>query len=76
MHAEGDRGWSPVSFRAQLDGGPAKLTGSVSNLPGGETALVALQFDYRVNADFALAYSTEITIWLMISSRAKSAFTR
>ena len=53
-----------------------KLTGSVSNLPGSEMALVALQFDYRVNADFAL---DEIISQIVISveyARAKSAFTR
>ena len=54
MRVNNDRRPLPVSFRTLLDGGPAKLTGSVSNLPGGETALVALQFDYRVDADFAL----------------------
>ena len=76
MRVNNDQQPAPVSFRAQLDGGPAKLTGSVSNLPGGETALVALQFDYRVNADFAL---DEIISQIVISvedARAKSAFTR
>jgi hypothetical protein len=43
-----------TSFTAHLGGGPATLTGSVRNLPGGDTALVALQFAYTVNADIAL----------------------
>ena len=42
-----------AAFSTQLSGGVAKLTGSVANLPGGDTALVALQFDYRVAAEIA-----------------------
>jgi hypothetical protein len=44
----------PVPFSAELAGGEAALTGTVSNLPGGDTAFVALRFDYRINADIAL----------------------
>jgi hypothetical protein len=43
-----------MSFATRLAGGPATLTGSVRNLPGGDTALVALQFAYTVNEDIAL----------------------
>src|SRR5438552_249829 len=43
-----------ASFTAHLAGGPATLTGSVRNLPGGDTVLVAPQFTYTVNADIAL----------------------
>jgi hypothetical protein len=46
--------WLTVPFSGQLDGGPATFTGSVSNLPGGDTAFIALKFDYRTRADFAL----------------------
>lgn len=43
-----------VPFRARLEGGEATLRGTVQNLPGGETALVSLRFDYVTNADIAL----------------------
>jgi len=43
-----------VQFRAQLEGGEATLRGTVQNLPGGETVLVSLHFDYRTDADIAL----------------------
>jgi hypothetical protein len=43
-----------ISFHAELEGGEATLQGTVRNLPGGETALVQLQFDYRTHADIAL----------------------
>ena len=46
--------WVTIPFSGQLDGGPATFTGSVSNLPGGDTAFIALKFDYRTSADFAL----------------------
>jgi hypothetical protein len=48
------RAATTVSFSAPLEGGPATLTGSVSNLPGSDTALIALKFDYRTQTDFAL----------------------
>ena len=41
-------------FEHQIAGGAATLSGRVHNLPGGETALVMLQFDYRTNAKIAL----------------------
>jgi hypothetical protein len=41
-------------FEHQIAGGAATLSGRVHNLPGGETALVTLQFDYRTNAEIAL----------------------
>lgn len=43
-----------VPFRARLEGGEAIVRGSVQNLPGGETVLVSLHFDYSSNADIAL----------------------
>jgi hypothetical protein len=52
-------------FAAHLAGGPATLTGSVSNLPGGQTALVALQFDYRVGAEIAFdEIISQIVVWV------------
>jgi hypothetical protein len=48
----GDRGL--VRFSAGLEGGEATLRGSVQNLPGRETVLVSLNFDYDTNADIAL----------------------
>lgn len=53
MPVRGNRGLG-TSFRRQLQGGLATVSGRVLNQPGGETALVELQFDYRVDADFAL----------------------
>ncbi|MBA3571404.1 MAG: hypothetical protein H0W34_05415 [Pyrinomonadaceae bacterium] len=54
-----------ASFSTQLAGGPATVTGRVSNLPGGDTALVALQFDYRVDADIALdEIISQIVVWV------------
>src|SRR5438094_253056 len=41
-------------FERQIAGGEATVSGRVHNLPGGETALVMLQFDYRTNAEIAL----------------------
>lgn len=43
-----------ISFQTPLEGGGATLRGSVQNLPGGETALISLRFDYRTEADIAL----------------------
>ena len=43
-----------VPFHARLEGGGAVVRGSVLNLPGGETALVSLRFDYNSDADIAL----------------------
>src|SRR5438093_12787185 len=43
-----------VPFRARLEGGEATVGGSVQNLPGRETVLVSLHFDYRTDADIAL----------------------
>ena len=41
-------------FEQQINGGTATVLGRVQNLPGGETALVSLQFDYRSDAEIAL----------------------
>lgn len=43
-----------ISFQSGLGGGVATVKGSVVNLPGGETALVLLHFDYRTDAAIAL----------------------
>jgi hypothetical protein len=43
-----------VPFHARLEGGGATVRGSVQNLPGGETLLVSLRFDYNSDADIAL----------------------
>ena len=57
-----DRG--VVSFRAVLEGGEATLRGTVQNLPGGETSLVQLHFDYRTDANIALdELISQIVIW-------------
>ena len=44
----------PVLFHARLEGGGAVLRGSIQTLPGGQTALVSLHFDYNTDADIAL----------------------
>jgi len=41
-------------FEQQIAPGPATVSGRVYNLPGGQTSLVTLQFDYRSRAEFAL----------------------
>jgi hypothetical protein len=43
-----------VPFHARLEGGGATVRGGVQNLPGGETLLVSLRFDYNSDADIAL----------------------
>ena len=65
----------PVQFRVRLEGGGATLRGSVQNLPGGETALVTLHFDYRTDADIAL---DELISQIVVSTsdRAGNEFSR
>ena len=65
----------PVQFRARLEGGGATLRGSVQTLPGGETALVTLHFDYSTDADIAL---DELISQIVISTsdRAGNEFSR
>ena len=65
----------PVLFRARLEGGGAVLRGSVLNLPGGETALVLLHFDYNTDADIAL---DELISQIVVSTshRAGNEFSR
>jgi hypothetical protein len=43
-----------ASFQRQIENGTATVSGRVQNLPGNETALVRLRFDYHTNADIAL----------------------
>jgi hypothetical protein len=43
-----------ASFERQIMGGAATVAGRIHNLPGGETTLVMLRFDYRTKADIAL----------------------
>jgi len=64
-----------VQFRARLEGGEATLRGSVQNLPGGETALVLLHFDYNTDADIAL---DELISQIVVSTsdRAGNEFSR
>jgi hypothetical protein len=64
-----------VPFRARLEGGEATLRGSVQNLPGGETALVLLHFDYSTDEDFALdELISEIVV--STSDKAGNEFSR
>jgi len=53
LRVKGNRGASAF-FERQIQGGAATVSGRVHNLPGGETALVRLRFDYRIKADIAL----------------------
>ncbi|PYK75951.1 MAG: hypothetical protein DME42_01185 [Verrucomicrobia bacterium] len=64
-----------VSFRAVLEGGEATLRGTAQNLPGKETVLVTLHFDYPTNADIAL---DELISQIVISTsdRAGNEFSR
>jgi hypothetical protein len=64
-----------VQFRARLEDGEATLRGSVQNLPGGETALVLLHFDYNTDADIAL---DELISQIVVSTsdRAGNEFSR
>lgn len=41
-------------FERRLLPGEATVTARVRNLPGNDTALVMLHFDYKIDADFAL----------------------
>lgn len=59
----------PVPFRTRLEGGGATLKGSVQNLPGGETALVLLRFNYRTDADIAL---DELISQIVVSTSDKA----
>src|SRR5438105_8223445 len=65
----------PVLFRTRLEGGGAVVRGSVQTLPGGETALVSLHFDYNSDADIAL---DELISQIVVSSseRAGNEFSR
>ena len=58
-----------VPFRARLEGGGATVRGSVQNLPGGETVLVSLRFDYNSDADFAL---DELISQIVVSTSNKA----
>jgi len=64
-----------VPFRARLEGGGATVRGSVQNLPGGETVLVSLRFDYNSDADIAL---DELISQIVVSTsdKARNEFSR
>jgi hypothetical protein len=65
----------PVPFHTSLEGGGATLRGSVQNLPGGETVLVLLHFDYRIDAD--IAFDELISqIVVLTSDKAGNEFSR
>jgi len=65
----------PVLFHARLEGGGAVLRGSIQTLPGGQTALVSLHFDYNTDADIAL---DELISQIVVSTsdRAGNEFSR
>src|SRR5207253_5203600 len=58
-----------VPFRARLEGGGATVRGSVQNLPGKETVLVSLHFDYNTGADIAL---DELISQIVVSTSNKA----
>ena len=58
-----------VQFRARLEGGEATLRGTVQNLPGGETVLVSLHFDYNGDDDIAL---DELISQIVVSTSDKA----
>ena len=58
-----------VRFSAGLEGGEATVRGSVQNLPGDETALVSLHFDFKTDADIAL---DEIISQIVVSTSDRS----
>ncbi len=53
VRAEGT-GRLAATFERQIRPGLATVSGRVRNLPGGETALVKLHFNYKTDADIAL----------------------
>ena len=65
----------PVLFRARLEGGGAVVRGSILNLPGGETALVVLHFDYNTGGDIALDELIS-QIVVLTSERAGNEFSK
>ena len=54
-----------ATFERQLEPGVATVAGSVRNMPGNDTALVTLHFDYKINADIAFdEIIGVIVIWI------------
>ena len=56
-------------FQHAIGNGLAAVRGRVHNLPGGQTILVTLKFDYRTDADIAL---DEIISQIVISSEDRA----
>jgi hypothetical protein len=64
-----------ASFQRRLEPGGATVAVRVRNLPGRETALVSLMFNYRINADFALDELISLII-ITIEDSAGGEFSR
>jgi hypothetical protein len=64
-----------VSFKKMLEGGEATVKGIVHNLPGGDTAHVFLEFNYRINADIALDEIISLIV-ISIEDTAGNEFSR
>lgn len=64
-----------ASFERRIRPGDAMMSARVRNLPSGETALVSLHFNYKINADFALDEIISLIV-ISIEDRAGHEFSR
>lgn len=64
-----------ASFKRKLSPGDATMSATVHNMPGDQTAFVALQFDYRIKADIALDQIIS-RIVILIEDTAGNEFSR